>query len=275
MENKTYILRKINPNKWSGIRLFDFSNEDIGPAIDHQGLPITGLTEDYFEVNSKGNKELVKGTRVKLEEELGLDPGTLKRGSLIKPSPFWIEFTVRIGEGDLKLREEDPMDRLKILFLKAQPQVADGSKNIKAKSEYVIFTQEEEAVASNKAKKTKREAYTLFDKLSLEDMAEILEVTGNRPDSMSRDVIEDKLSDYMEEYPNQFVAIVKDPTRKNKSFVRKALDKGVLRFEGGAIMYGETVLGYDVDSATAKLFSDELGKSLEAIKLQMNPAKIK
>jgi len=268
-DNKTYILRKINPNSWSGIRLYHFSFEDIGPAIDDQGLPITGLTEDSFKINAKGNKESVKGTRVMLEEELGLDEGMLKKGSLFKPSVFWINFAVRMGEGDERFKTDDPMSRLKIEFLKAQPQVADGSKQIKAKSEYVLFTPEEEASSSNKSKKGKREAYQLFDKLTLDDMSEILEITGNRSGSMSRDVIEDKLSDYMEEYPTQFIAIIKDPTRKNKTFVRRCMDQGIITLDGGAVMYGETVLGHDIDSASAKLFSNEYGKTVEAIKIQL------
>lgn len=266
MEHKVYTLRKIHPNTWSGIRLYNFSNEDIGAATDLQGLPVTGLTEDTYELNSKGNKELVKGTRVLLEEAMGLEAGTLKKGTTIKPNEFWINYNIRIGLDDEHFDTNIPEKWLAVEFLKAQPQVAYGVTNIKARSEYVLFTREEEAANSNKEKKSKRAAYALFEKLTLEDMAEILAVIGVKASSLTPSIVEDKLSDYMEEYPNKFIAIVMDPARKNKTFVRKALEKAILTMEDGAVMFNEILLGYDVDSAAAKLFSEEGSKTLAAIK---------
>ena len=269
MENTIYTLRKIHPDTWSGIRLFVNSTEDIGPGIDDQGLPITGLTENYSQENSKGNKEIVKGTRELLEEAMGLEPGTLKKGSVQKPGEFWLKYSVKIGQGDERFDMSIPDDRLKIEFLKAQPQVAFGVKNIKAKSEYVLFTKEEEAKKSNEAKKGKREAYKLFDELTLQDKKEILETTGIKAAGLSSDLIDDKLSDFVEEYPAKFIALAKDPSRKDKTFVRECLDKGILSLEGGAVMYNELVLGYDVESAASKLFSDEEAKTRKAIEMQL------
>ena len=269
MEGQTYILRKIHPDTWAKVRLYQFSNEHIGPAIDEQGLPITGLTEPSTMVNDKGQTEKVKGTRTELEEAMGLEPGTLKKGSLLKPSEFWINFSVMMGDSDEKFNTAIPDHRLKVEFLKAQPQVAFGVKNIKAKSEYVLFTREEEAVNANKEKKTKREAYMMFEKLTLQDRVDILEMTGVRTTGLTADVVEDKLSDFMEEFPNKFKAMVEDPTRKYKTFIRKALDKGILSLDGGAVMFNEIVLGFDIDSAATKLFSDEHAKTREAIKLQL------
>lgn len=266
---KTYILRNINPNKWSGIKSYEFTNDDIGPDLNQQGLPVTGLTENYYETDDKGRKKEVKGTRIIMEERLGLDPGTLKKGSLQKHSDFWVNYTVRYDGSDLKLDTNIPENELAVLFLKAQSVVAFGVANIKAKSEYVLFTKEEEAKQSNARKKTRRSAYTLFEKLTQEDMSEVLEMTGVKVASLTADVIEDKLSDYMEEYPKKFIAMVEDPSRKHKTYIRRCLDKGIMFLEDGAVMYGETVLGYDVDTAATKLFSDEGAKTREAIKIQM------
>ena len=76
MSDKTYYLRRVNKDNWAGISLYQFANEDIGAGVDDYGLPITGLTEDAYEENSKGNKQLVKGTRTLLEEAMSLEPGT-------------------------------------------------------------------------------------------------------------------------------------------------------------------------------------------------------
>lgn len=269
MEGQIYILRKIHPDTWAKVRLYQFANEDIGPAIDDQGLPITGLTEDSMEPNGKGQTEKIKGTRTELEEAMGLEPGTLKKGSFIKPSPFWTMFSVRIGDSDEKFDSSIPEHRLKIEFLKAQPQVAFGVANIKAKSEYVLFTREEEAVKANQVKKSKREAYSLFEKLTLQDRVELLEMIGVKSAGLTADIVEDKLSDFVEEYPTKFVAMVEDPTRKYKTFVRQALDRGILSLDGGAVMYNEIILGFDIDSAAIKLFSEEQAKTREAIKIQL------
>lgn len=269
MEGKVYILRKIHPDTWAKVRLYQFANEDIGPAIDDQGLPITGLTEDSMEPNGKGQTEKIKGTRTELEEAMGLEPGTLKKGSFIKPSPFWTMFSVRVGDSDEKFDSSIPEHRLKIEFLKAQPQVAFGVTNIKAKSEYVLFTREEEAVKANQVKKSKREAYSLFEKLTLQDRVELLEMIGVKSAGLTADIVEDKLSDFVEEYPTKFVAMVEDPTRKYKTFVRQALDRGILSLDGGTVMYNEIILGFDIDSAAIKLFSEEQAKTREAIKIQL------
>ena len=269
MSDKTYYLRRVNKDNWAGISLYQFANEDIGAGVDDYGLPITGLTEDSYEENSKGNKQLVKGTRTLLEEAMSLEPGALKKGSTLKPNEFWVNYSVRLGAGEEKFHEAIPEDKLKIEFLKAQPQVAFGVKNIKAKTEYVLYTKEDEAVQSNKGKKSKREAYTLFEQLSLDEMAEILELLGIRAVTLSKDVIEDKLSDYMEEYPARFIAMVNDPNKKYRTFINKCLNKGILSIDGGAVVYNETILGYDTNSASLFLASDDGAKTYEALKIQL------
>ena len=50
---------------------------------------------------------------------------------------------------------------------------------------------------------------------------------------------------------------------------QQALDKGILSLDGGAVMYNEIVLGYDIDSSAIKLFSEDQAKTREAIKLQL------
>lgn len=71
---------------------------------------------------------------------------------------------------------------------------------------------------------------------------------GIRAATLSKDVIEDKLSDYMEEYPARFIAMVNDPNKKYRTFINKCLNKGILSIDGGAVVYNETILGYDTNS---------------------------
>jgi hypothetical protein len=263
-----YTLRKINPNQWSNIPMYQGVCAHIGPCLDKVGLPITGLTEDSQFVNSKGQTEVLKGTRGQFEKLLGLEEDTLRQRS-----DFWTTFTVRIELDDLKLNADIPDHALKIAFLKAQKAlVADGAKNIHSKAEYVLYTEEAEAESGNKQNKTKRTAYALFDELTPTDMREVLEMTGVRTSSLSTAAVESRLSDFMEEYHSKFVSLVKDPNRKNQSFVRRCLDKGVLEIDNGDVMFNEIVLGVDIPHATIALFSDEHARTRESIKLLMGVA---
>lgn len=267
-----YTLRRINPDKWAKVKMYQYAFDDIGPGTNKLGLPATGLTEAHKDIDSKGRTTTIPGTRTEIEKLMGLDEGSLRPGTQHKPSDFWLKFSVKVGENDLQLDTSIPDNALKVLFLKAQSQVAFGIKNIKSKSEYVLFTAEEEAVAHNVAKKGRRKATVLFDKLSESERREILSLTGIKADSLSNSVIEDKLGDFAEDYPTKFIALVEDPNRSNKMFIRECLDKGLLSYDsegGGTIIYNETVLGYDIDSATVSLFSENNIKTLEALKLQL------
>lgn len=269
IKGKTFFLRSINPDKWAKVRRFNFTSEDLGPCIDKHGLPVTGLTEDTMITNEKQNKEVLKGTRGILEKELGLEEGQLKKGTLISPSLFWTSFTIKMETADLELSGDDPQDQLKILFLAAQDYVAFGINNRKAKSEYLLYTKDDAAKDANKTKKTKREAYRIFDELTLEEKSDILEMLGVNARTLTADMIEDRLSDMVEDAPTKFMAIAQDPKRKQKVYVRKCLDKGFLTMVDGAVMYGETVLGYDINSAADNLFSDTNAKTREALKIQI------
>lgn len=265
IENKIYTLRKVNPNTWSNIRAYNFTNEHIGPSVSEVGLPVTGLTEDTQTSNSKNGNDLVLGTRSLLEKELGLEPGTLK-----PRSNYWDLYSVLIGAGDEKLDTRIPEHKLKVLFLAAQPQVAFGAKNVKAKSEYVLYTEVDEAVANNNARKTKRQAYELFGKLTLQDRKEILGMVGINANSLTEEIIENKLNDILEEYPQRFMLLANDPTRKQQAFIRDCLMKNIITIDGGTVMYNEVMLGVDVKDAAIKVFSEGETVLRESLKKQLN-----
>lgn len=276
LPNQEYVVRRVEENKWAGIKQFNFTNDDFGINIDDVGLPVTGLTEDHFTTDKEGRKIQVKGTRRQLEEELGYDEGTLKKGSILKPNPFWVDYSIKIGGDDLKLNSAIPDHLLMLYVIGAQTQVAHGIENRKAKTEYVLFTRKEEAIADNKQKRARLQAYVLFDKLSLDDQKEILAAAKNiNVGSLSPDEVYNKLSDYMEDKPKEFIAIAEDPARQQKAYVRALLNRAVLHLgdDGDSIVYGESVLGYNVPSAAEKLFSAEMADVREAIKIKIKDLK--
>ena len=271
-EGKKFILKKISVNTWSGIDRFKDTKEGIACCIDNQGLPVTGLTEDTKGPNGKGQIEVKEGTRTIIEKELGMEPGTLKRGTSYTPNPFWVQYCVDIKSAETKFDTTNPEDFLAVEFLKAQRHVAFGNNNLKADSIYLLYSPEEAAVVANKSNKGRRDANKLFESLSLQDRKEVLDMFGVRTESLSVDEIENKLYDKMEEYPTKFTMFVNEPTRKQQAFIRTCLDRGILTKVNGDVMYNDTLLSYDVPNAALALFSEPFAATLKAIKLQINPA---
>lgn len=264
LENTKYTLRRVNKDKWAPVIKYKFAKDGIGSFLDDQGLPITGLTE-----NTAKGKEVIKGTRVILEEKMGLDAGTLARGSMIKPNDFWVSFAVEMPDKDIELDTSTPENELKVRFLAAQPHIALGPNEIRAKTEYLLFTEQDQAVLANKQKTNRRKAYAAFEALTEQDRSDILTLSGTPAVDLSPAVIENKLSDWMEEYPAKFLALAKDPARPQKTFINQCLSRGIMHIEDDMIYYGETILGVDVPSAAQKLFSKESIDIVNAIKTQI------
>jgi len=271
-----YKVRRLNKNSWAGIDLFDLCKDRKGPGVDDvTALPITGLTEDREGIDDKGRTVKIPGTRKLMEKKLGMEEGALAVGSLYKLNPFWLNFTVDFGAEDLELDDEIPDHELKLHFLRAQPWVACNFKDRRAKQEYVLFTDEDEAKASTEAKSHRRKAYSAFDKLTKEDQAEILMLSGTNPDSLSPQIIEDKLSDWMETNPERFLAVVKDPMRPAKLQFRLWMDMALVTLEDDIYMYGSTHLGRSIDTAVGFLAKEENKGILDAIRAQANEQKRK
>lgn len=226
----------------------------VGPALNANGYPVTGLTEDFKEPAKVGKiPAVIPGTRRALEKELDLPEGTLK-----PTSSYWDTFHVAVGSDVIELNLEDPQDLLKYLFLTAQTIVANGLSAIDSDSriEFVLYSEEQEAETRVNSRKTLKEAYNMSEKLDLEAKINILAVYGVIVDSSSPNTIEDKIDEQIEKDPVKFISIVKDDYLVFKSLVTKCLDKGILIAADGGIYHNEVLVGYDKDSAAESLAKD-------------------
>lgn len=258
-----YNLKSLKRDNWFQFRKFKHCYTSLTPALGANGKVVTGLVEDTKIVNKKGNYEIVEGTRRKLERELFLDEGTL-----LNSSPFWDTYVIKIGIEEIILDEDIPEDKLKLGVLKNIPEVAVGMAQLKtkAKADFLLYSKGEEAKVNNIRRKTKREASIAFDALSPEDMRDALTLYGIVVKDLSAEVMEDKLGDLLEDNPTKFLAIVKDPDKEAKKFVRMCLDRGVLSNDDGVIFYNETMIGLDISNAARELFQGKHVKIKEAIK---------
>ena len=235
----------------------------LGPGLDKNGKPVTGLTEDRVEF--KGNKQVtVPGTRPIMEKMLDMVEGSLKHTSV-----YWVTFNLRIGAEPIELDLQDPLDLLKYLFAMAQSIVADGIKAIGTKSsyEFVMYSTEQEAASRVNSRKNLSKAYILADKLDMETKMNILAAYGIITDATSPNAIEDKIGEKIDEDPAKFLRIADDKELEAKSLVTKLLDKGVLTMKGGSVMHGEVSVGYDKDTAAKAISKDATLQAILKAKL--------
>lgn len=274
-ENQEYILRIKSADEYMGINLYDQCSKDIGPDLNPiTGGPVTGLTENTFETDANGRKNEIRGTRQIMEDRLQLPKGTLipaNRFQDVKEAAknFWAIFSVKVDKSEVKLHSGNPEHMLQILFLKAQSEVAFGIDKMTAKTKYILYTKQDESAQANTKRKMRTKAIKLFDELTLDERAEILELSGTRTGSLTPETIEDKLGEWAETYPTKFVTLVNDPMREKKKFTNKCLEAGIISIVEGIYVYGDITLGFDITSATAAIHDVDNTKVLEALNMQL------
>jgi len=253
-------VRLLKADPWVGVRKYDGCNDGIGADIDpnNYGDPVTGLTENYYTIDDKGRKVETAGTRVGMERILGLEAGTLKSSS-----PYWENYSILVGTSDLILDDDRPRDLLALTFIRAQSKVATSLADLKKNSaaEYVIFNPADEAKENVKRQSTVRKANNTFEKLTKSDRAEILSLYGVVLENLDPNMIESRLYDEMEGNPTKFLAIVTDPARKNKQFMKLLLHKAIITIDQGVYYYGEKMLGTSEIDCVYTIFQGD-GKAL-------------
>lgn len=246
--NKVVNLKQVYSDPLIKMKKYADAFTSIGPGLDLNGFPSTGLTEDFVD----GGKPVL-GTRKALEQELDLAEGTLKQSS-----PYWASYGVRIGSDTIALNLSDPHDLLKYCFLRGQTIVANGLDKIGSDSrvEYVLYSEEQEAETRVKGRKSLKAAYNLAERLDLETKINILAVHNIIVDASSANTIEDKLDEIMEKNPDAFIKLVSDDYLVFRSLVTKCLDSGILTTEDGAVYHGDIVVGYTKEAAAEAVAKD-------------------
>lgn len=210
---ETVQLKRYPRKNWAGVPKYDNAKDRLTCFLDKKtGYPKTGLTKE---------------DAVRLEKALRME-----EGSLMPWSDFWRDFQIPI-EGDQVIYldpKNNPEDELKYLFLKGHKLVADGYEEVNKnpKVMYVLYNEVDEAKANNLARKDKKNAYAMFAKMTPHEMADALVVLGKKVVDMDPEVIEDILGREVEADPTKFMKIVGDQNFKEKLFVMKLVQYGVI-----------------------------------------------
>jgi hypothetical protein len=166
------------------------------------------------------------------------------------------------------------------LFLRADKRVANSQEEYDKGdfpyARYVIYDEEKAAVEKNKEFTVKRKATAEFNKLSLEQMVDILKLYPGyiNLSSVKSDVVESTLFELLEKDPAKFLNLVGDKKLDMKVFLKDLVAAKVLRKNRTAYYYGEDILGHDEESAITFL-EDPKHQSLKIeFASQLDKAKI-
>ena len=120
------VLRPLNTNTWAGVTHYKNCHEDLCPYLLQNGKRYTG-----FDEASKEDQKIRKDIEKAIHTDLAPD------------SIYWDTFFIRVGEQDIVLNTEDPMDLLKIQFLKNNDFVKSSLAENKAQARYVLVNDED------------------------------------------------------------------------------------------------------------------------------------
>lgn len=237
-------LEKARIDNWTKRKFFEGTSAKIGPSLDQSGYPVTGL-KDTKEENA-------------FEKALNLPTGTLA-----KSSDYWNNFTIVVDADGVILDDEQKEDELKIKFLKAQSLVAKGSQELltNSKAEYILYSQEEENIQKNKARRERNKVMRLVGAMDMDELKGMVYMFGHNPKGMSEDAIENFVFEKAEEDPKGFALLAEDPGKNDKVFIHKLIKAGILEVRGGAYLYNGETVAYGLD-ATALHLKDKKNQDL-------------
>lgn len=229
-------IKPIQKSTWSGFIRYKNTKDYITPYYDTTGIIITGLTkEDEVRLGSELKKDLTPG------------------------SPFWYEYNIIMTEKERVLNIDYPEQELAYKFLLAHKKIANSeTEKIEGKwpaAEYIIYNEEAEAKTKNEKFTLKRRAVTEFNKLSTDQMRDILKLYPGfvNTTSVSSDIVESKLFELVEKDPEKFLTLVGDKNLDMKVFLKDLVAAKILRKNKSAYYYGDDHLGHDEESVIAFL----------------------
>jgi hypothetical protein len=221
------------------------------------------------------NTGLEKEDEIRLERALGLNTGTLS-----KTSSFWDQnkFNIRIGKGGITLSpKSSPMDEIKWRVMLVHTDIAnsDKTKSDWAFSRYVMSSEEEAVKETNKTINTKLEAFKEFSSMSEQGYKDFLLAYGKRIDSNSSiDFLKSEVGKLVDTEPQAFLDLIKGSDYKYKIFLRKLIDKGLVRESGGKYtLIGGEVLGFSFGQAIDFLLDPKNQDSVVSLKGQLTAVK--
>lgn len=251
MENIVKI-KAINKDSWAGMNRFPKCKDTLAPT-KRNGAYNTGLSD-------KEQKDLEK----KLD---------LAAGELGPFSKFWRDFAVHITDKQLDLDLDNPMHYLTYKVLMGSERVAASDKDedrvLKPKAEYAVFDEAESAKRENVRVTARRKAWKVFNSTSTEEQKSILKLMGINAHHSSQTIVENKLSELVDEKPEDVLEVYNQKDFKMKVFLTDCVRTKALRMKAGQYFFGDVHLGIDAETAIVFLNDPENQEILLALKAKV------
>lgn len=237
LREEVVTVKQFRKNGWlqeghDGEFRYTYCFEQLVPKNDPSGYPITGLTaeeESWF------------------EDKLRLNSGTLSRYN----KDYWGKYRINIPKEGLILNLDNPKDYLTYKVLLGHKEVAnsEAEKHDSPFANYVITSDIQESKAKAAEVGVKRKAWSVFSKMTNEDMADFLKVYGKRPaPNATTEWLEAEIGKLIETTPKTFLNIMEDKTFQMKAFIDDCIVKKALTKSGSKyILMGGDIIGYSLE----------------------------
>jgi hypothetical protein len=211
----------------------------LAPVLDSFGRVKTGTNEeDYAKI---------------MEKETNPPPF----------NDFYSKLSFRIGEDGRELNLSISKHKLIYNFLLTLKTVAkEGEKINPSIHKYFIEDENEKAIKQLGTIQAKKEAYSMFDKMSPKDVRDFLVLYGKDASTVSDDVAQAKLGELLENDPKRFTTLFNDNNKEIRINLQKLSREGIVRKEGSSYFYGDkgenpVFLGATEEMAVVFLNDDE------------------
>ena len=90
--------------------------------------------------------------------------------------------------------------------------------------------------------------------MTLEEMRKCLRLFGVKSDTLSNEMVEAKLTEYIEKNPSRYISVwVENPNKEINFVIEEALSKNILRKNRSAYYFGTDMIGNGIEDVIAYL----------------------
>jgi hypothetical protein len=190
---------------------------------------------------------------------------------------FFANLTVEVPQEGVKFNidtdeEGNPinvMDYIKFKFVSAHPHVSTEEKS--SKGRYYISDPQKEKAAATASTRLRKDAYKQLILLS-DDAARtelVLKAFGKRTTSMDAATMELELETLLEANHAEFIRVCTDKNLETVALIWDCIEAGVLRKSGNTLLFGDEVLGDDMEQAIRFLNTKKNSSMLLDIKAKL------
>lgn len=250
--------------------------------MDSKDIFIENL-EKEIKVLEEKNRKTEDELRKELASKLGTDsidarPDNAVWHKVVKP--------LKVDNNDIVLDRSNPIQALQLCMLMGNNTVALSQRHEDThspkliKPQYFIYNEEKETQVKLVSFDMKKEAYKLCDTLSMYAKKEILNIKGFSTWNMSDNSINSKISDLVEDRPDEFIQLAKldSQEREKKAFVSELINYKLINERNDGVFYGrdeDDILAYGMPQLIAHIFNPNNKTKLQWFESELNMRKSK